>query len=220
MRIVDFLIHFNLLTFYVNFKLFKFKDACRLPIVLYGKVSIRSLSGKIKISTEKKFGMIKIGRNNVEIVSRNIPTVLNLRGEITFLGEATIRAGSVLSVDKGAELIIGKDFRCNVRTTLIASGEKKIVIGDNCMLSWDVLLINNDFHGIFDLQSHHQINPPDDIFIEDKVWIGARATVLKGSRIPANTVIANGTVVSKRLESANAIYGGTPAKLLRTEIYW
>ena len=50
--------------------------------------------------------------------------------------------------------------------------------------------------------------------IEDKVWIGANVTVLKGVTIGKNAVIGAGSVVTKSIPE-NAIAIGAPAKVIR-----
>ena len=50
--------------------------------------------------------------------------------------------------------------------------------------------------------------------IEDKVWIGAGATIMPGVTVGRNAVIAGGAVVTKDVPE-NAIVGGNPAKVIR-----
>lgn len=52
------------------------------------------------------------------------------------------------------------------------------------------------------------------IYINNNVWIGAKASVLKGVTINENTVIAAHSVVNKSCD-ANCLYGGTPARLIK-----
>jgi acetyltransferase-like isoleucine patch superfamily enzyme len=64
------------------------------------------------------------------------------------------------------------------------------------------------------------INEPEEIIIGDKVWIGCRALVLKGTVVPSNAVIAANSVVSKELEQENALYAGIPAKMIKQNVTW
>lgn len=54
------------------------------------------------------------------------------------------------------------------------------------------------------------IHPP---IIEDEVWIGANAIVLRGVKIGRGSVIAAGAVVTKNVP-AGEIWGGVPAKFI------
>lgn len=53
------------------------------------------------------------------------------------------------------------------------------------------------------------------VTIGDGVWVGARVTILPGATIGSGVVVAAGAVVTGDLP-ANGMYGGIPAKLLRT----
>ncbi|MBN1187222.1 MAG: acyltransferase [Bacteroidales bacterium] len=53
------------------------------------------------------------------------------------------------------------------------------------------------------------------IIIEDDVWIGANVTILKGVKIGKGTIIAAGAVVTTDVPEYS-IFGGVPAKLLKT----
>ena len=53
-----------------------------------------------------------------------------------------------------------------------------------------------------------------DVIVGDNVWVGANCTLLPGSRIGDNVVIAAGSVVRGTVPS-DEIWGGSPARLLR-----
>jgi acetyltransferase-like isoleucine patch superfamily enzyme len=58
--------------------------------------------------------------------------------------------------------------------------------------------------------------PQDDqpIVIEEDVWLGMRAIVLKGVRIGRGTVVSAGSVVTQDV-APYSIVAGTPARLVR-----
>ncbi len=53
-----------------------------------------------------------------------------------------------------------------------------------------------------------------DIVVEDDVWIGARAIILKGVTIGKGSIVGAGAVVTKTIPPYS-IVGGIPAKVLR-----
>lgn len=57
------------------------------------------------------------------------------------------------------------------------------------------------------------------VVICDKVWIGARATILCGVTIGKGSIVAAGAVVTKDVP-AYCLVGGVPAKILKTNIEW
>lgn len=66
-----------------------------------------------------------------------------------------------------------------------------------------------------DIRSNEKRRDDDrDIIIEDDVWIGANAMILRGVRVGKGSVIAAGSVVTKDVEPY-CIYGGVPAKKIR-----
>lgn len=54
----------------------------------------------------------------------------------------------------------------------------------------------------------------EKIKIGRNVWIGAHTTILAGSDIENNTVVAAGAIVNRRLKEG-WIYGGVPAKPIK-----
>jgi len=52
------------------------------------------------------------------------------------------------------------------------------------------------------------------VVIEDDVWVGHGATILKGVKIGKGAIVAAGAVVTRDVESYS-IVGGVPAKLIR-----
>jgi maltose O-acetyltransferase len=92
-------------------------------------------------------------------------------------------------------------------------GSGEIVIGDNCLLGPEVLL----------LTSTHRLDPDGSIdrlpefhsvTIGDGAWIGARATIMPGVKVGAGAVIAAGATVTKDCDPG-VVYGGVPAKRIR-----
>ena len=56
--------------------------------------------------------------------------------------------------------------------------------------------------------------------IGDFITNKADVKILKGSYISSNCIIARNSLVSKKLDIKNAVYGGSPVKLLKQDIKW
>ena len=63
-----------------------------------------------------------------------------------------------------------------------------------------MLLMDTDFHRI-ENKDGQIINPPKAIVIEDRVWVGCRATILKGSHIGKSNVVVSGSVLTKNIQT-------------------
>jgi acetyltransferase-like isoleucine patch superfamily enzyme len=90
-----------------------------------------------------------------------------------------------------------------------------VVMGKYVMIGPDLIITGDDHR--FDQVGEAVIfsgRPVQrECIIEDDVWIGARAIILKGTRIGRGSVIAAGAVVVKDVE-AYTIVGGVPARVL------
>lgn len=89
----------------------------------------------------------------------------------------------------------------------------KVTIGNNVCISQGALLLtgNHDYTvSTFDYR-----NAP--IFIEDGVWIGAKAVVCPSVTVRTHAILTVGSIATKEME-AYGIYQGNPAKLVRTRV--
>ncbi len=91
----------------------------------------------------------------------------------------------------------------------------RIDIGCDVMIAPAVTIRDTD-HGMEDISRPmlQQGICTAQVVIEDDVWIGHGATVLKGVRIGHGAVVAAGAVVTKDVPPY-AIVGGIPARILR-----
>ncbi len=113
--------------------------------------------------------------------------------------------------EPGARIEIGAGSFLNYRTELIA--HERVVLGRGCLLAWDVQVLDSDSHPVDD---RPQTAP---VVLGDRVWVGCRATVLKGVTIGDGAVVAAGSVVTRDVP-ARALVGGNPATVLRQGVTW
>lgn len=115
----------------------------------------------------------------------------------------------------GAEIVIGEDTGMS-GGAICAAGS--IRIGAGCLIGANVTLADTDFHALKPANRRYNKNPDEiavaSIVIEDNVFIGADAFVLKGVTIGKNSVIGAGAVVTRDIP-ANAIAAGNPAKVIK-----
>ena len=118
---------------------------------------------------------------------------------------------------------------CFISTASLAATEK-IIIGNYVYIAAGVTIVDTDFHPIDPaLRMRDTIavstigdktrRPQFDsapVIIEDDVWIGYNATILKGVTIGKGSVIHPGSVVSKNVP-AGSVVSGNPAELKKYE---
>lgn len=144
---------------------------------------------------------------------QNQPGTLTL-GENAKLNVGSFRtySGTYISVADNAELSLGSGFLNN---NAKISCFEKITIGKDVKISEEVIIRDSDNHSI--LKDGYQKTKP--IHIGNHVWIGLRATILKGVTIGDGAVVAAGSVVTKDVPP-HSLVGGVPAKVIRENINW
>jgi acetyltransferase-like isoleucine patch superfamily enzyme len=203
---------------FFNLKYLKFKEALMLPILVSHRVLLSDTKGRITIEAKPKIGLITIGFGDVGIFDKHLSrSVWKVLGHVCFKGSCSLGHGSKICVAQTGELMLGDNFLMTAESSILC--RENIIFGKDCLVSWEVLMMDTDYHTINDMHGR-QINHNKQIVVGDHVWIGCRSTVLKGSVIPDNSVIAAGCLVTGSFTKTNQIIGGTPARTLRENINW
>ncbi len=133
---------------------------------------------------------------------------------------AKIGTGSILY--KNISLYIGSDgsFKMGNHSHVAPFGyflidKNKVEIGDHVAIGPFCTFIchSNHFEGENKLFSKNYLD--ENIILGNNVFIGAQCTILPGTIIEDNVVIASNSVVKGKLES-NSVYGGSPAKKIKS----
>lgn len=130
-------------------------------------------------------------------------------------GKVRIGPGVRMLLGKGANLEIGNETYISSNSTLIVTDS--VTIGERCAISWDVQILDTDFHGF--IQNGVRKVDTKPIVIGDRVWIGSKVTILKGVTIGNGSVIGANSVVTKDVPD-NTVVGGNPARFIRENIQW
>jgi acetyltransferase-like isoleucine patch superfamily enzyme len=217
-KLLKLLASINLRTIVFNFRYFPFKTAIKLPVLVSRNVFLHKMKGRIILNGPIRTGMVKIGFGKVIVADfKRSRAIWEVYGDIIFEGKAYLMHGCKIHVMKNAQLIIGDGFVMSAECSIIT--EKRIIIGNDSGISWETLVMDTDFHHIFD-ENRQVINSPKEVVIGSKVWVGCRCTILKGAVIPSGSVIAANSLVTKALEGERNIFGGNPLRVLRSQITW
>ena len=119
-----------------------------------------------------------------------------------------------LAVQKNATITIGEGSGFS-GVSLYA--KRSITIGNYVNCGGNVSIWDTDFHPLDDKERRlHKVSAivSKPVVIEDDVFIGANATVLKGVTIGARSIIGAGSVVTKNIP-AGEIWAGNPAVFIK-----
>jgi maltose O-acetyltransferase len=138
------------------------------------------------------------------------PRIVN-RGHMTLGDDVQLR-----SVNVPVELVTGRDGRLSIGDRAVLNygvsidAAQEVSLGARVLVGPYVMIIDSDFHDL-----HHRDKRPDPrpVRIGDDVWLGAKASVLRGVTIGRGAVVAVGAVVNKDVEPFT-IVAGVPAKLV------
>jgi len=141
-------------------------------------------------------------------------TVLVSRPPSTALG--TSRPMVLRTVHPGASIEIGED--CGLSGTAICSAQR-VQLAKRVLVGADVIIADTDFHPVDVIPRRFSPIPipmaQDQISIEDDVFIGARAIVLRGVTIGRGSVIGAGSVVTSDIPPF-VVAAGNPCRPIRT----
>ena len=216
-RLLEFCLSFPK-TLLFNLRHLPLRQAVKLPICIrYGSI-VHIAKGRICIEGDLRTAMIRIGFHKVPVCNYKDRTQIIIDGgKLVFQGTAHLGHGTKIHVAEGAELVLGDNFAVSASSQI--NCYHKMVMGHDIQFSWDCLVMDSDTHKIYG-KNLEMINSDQEVKIGDKVWIGCRTTILKGSVIPDGCVIGAGSLVAGKIFSPNTIIIGSPAKSVRTIDGW
>jgi acetyltransferase-like isoleucine patch superfamily enzyme len=169
-----------------------------------------------------------------ENVSLGVDTIV--RGDLAFkrfhskgnralvVGEHCTLDGVHFALGENAHAQIG-DYCCFSNAVLLC--ELELRIGNYVIIGWNATIADTDFHPISPAQrvadavacsplgngSHRPVIAAQPVIIEDDVWIGPNATILKGVRIGAGSFIEPGALVTRDVPTRSRV-AGNPAQII------
>lgn len=142
-------------------------------------------------------------------------------GDDCQLAELQIR-----SKQRGDFIAIGQGVTTTARNTWISgpgAGDARpwLIVGDDCMFAYDIVIRNSDAHPIYDLDTQAQVNEPSrGVCLEPHVWVGEDVKILKDVTIGAGSIVALGSIVTRDVPR-HSVARGVPAQSVATQgRYW
>lgn len=162
--------------------------------------------------------------NHIDIDSMAVldTVTFHVRGDSNraLIGADCRIANSTIWIENNmCEVIVGRQTTVGGMHLAATEEHSKVVIGNDCMLAYDIDIRTGDSHGIYDKYGN-RLNKAQDVVMGDHVWVAAHSIILKGSTIGEGSVIATGAVVPKGVYPANCILAGNPAIPVKQNIHW
>jgi len=202
-----------------NFRYFPLKEALLFPVIISRHIKFLKLEGSLTVTAPVKYGMIRIGFGNVGLFDKkSAKGTWENYGRVIFNGPASIGHGSKIIVGQNGTLTLGKNFTVMAESSFVCY--KEISFGNDCLISWDVLFLDTDFHSIIANDTQKRLNPDAPIRIGNRNWIGCRCLILKGSETADHSVIGANTTLTRKINDVNVVIAGNPPSLIKTNISW
>lgn len=193
-------------------------------------IRFKSQNANINIGKNVKFStnlVIEAGENSKISIADNVVIKTPL---IRVGKDANLKIESNVNIG-GFYLCINElsSFQIGSHTTLqngrLQTGRnKKIVIGNDCMFSWDIVILPHDGHLIWELDNQQFCNNTvgkQELSIEigDHCWIGGESVIMP------NTYIGSGSILGYRCMAKgkypnNCIIVGQPGRVVKKNIAW
>lgn len=116
----------------------------------------------------------------------------------------------IRTLNSGARIDIGSDVGMSGASVCCA---ESVRIGDRVMFGADSVVTDTDFHAVHSVPRRYSREgiATGPVVIEDDVFVGMRAIILKGVRVGRGAVIGANSVVTQDVPE-NAIVAGSPAR--------
>jgi acetyltransferase-like isoleucine patch superfamily enzyme len=149
------------------------------------------------------------------------PTRLRIKNGAKLILEPNthILVGSYIAIAPGKELTIGAEAR--ISHGVFINTWCGLTIGKNVIIGHQAAIMDYDGHPIFLSKDEENTygGKSKPIVIEDNVWIGMKATILKGVKIGKGAIIGAHSCVTTDVPP-HSIFVGNPAKVIKENISW
>lgn len=177
--------------------------------VIYGDLS-KQVNLKLDFRGKNNIVFFAGGSSNVSIVFQNDNGLVFIGDHVYCNGTFWLANNSLCFIDQvnsfnGASFYIYES--------------KNVILGTDCMFSWDIWLATCDYHLIMDCNTNNRVNFSKSIYIGDHVWIGRESAISKGVFVASGAILGAKSLATKVYYS-NTANAGSPAKELKKELFW
>jgi acetyltransferase-like isoleucine patch superfamily enzyme len=162
----------------------------------------------------------KLSLNNFDTQIGEVGQIKYDRTIIQLAENSKLIINGTVHIGPGVKIIVGKEAKVIINdSTFITSNsiilcKESITVGKKCAISWDVQIMDSDFHTLVGTP-----NKTTPIEIGDNVWIGSGVSILKGVKIGNGAVIGSGSIVTKSVPPKTLV-AGNPARIIKENVEW
>jgi acetyltransferase-like isoleucine patch superfamily enzyme len=167
---------------------------------------------------------VRVGPNSVIAGAHAFKRFRCLRNPGLIIGSHCTMDGAHFAVGEEGCVEIG-DYCYFTNAVLLC--EEALRIGDYVVIGWNVTIADSDFHPLAPAEriadaiacsplGKGRPRPPilqQPVIIEDDVWIGPNATILKGVRIGTGAFVEPGALVTRDVPAGKRVLGN-PAQVI------
>jgi acetyltransferase-like isoleucine patch superfamily enzyme len=128
------------------------------------------------------------------------------------IGDDTEIGSNTWIVAATAGAIVEIESNTFIASQCIIAARERVHIGSETMIAEMVTIRDHDHDPDYPPKSGHTLSAP--IIVGARVWIGTKATLVRGVTVGDDAVVGANSVVTADVEPAT-IVGGVPAKLIR-----
>lgn len=200
-------------TIFFNLYYFPLREAIKFPVIVAPDVRLLNTGDRSGLELSDPRKRVYLGYGESFALGGRSCWSLAKGAMIRFKGFASLGRGT--QIIAGGNITFGDNFYCNANC-IINAGES-LIFGNNCLLGWNVMVLDGDGHKLID--NDGSFKRYDPVQIGNHVWCASNTKILKGAYIPDNSVVAAGACISKKFMGKNLLLGAFN-QILKTGIEW
>jgi len=199
-----------------NFHYLPFKQAVKLPVLLY-KPDFRKLGGNVVIESDTiTCGMIRLGFNRVNVYPDNGISWLN-EGTIVFKGRVSIGSDSYILIRPNGHIIMGDDFSCSAALKMVSC--IGIEFEEGVHFGWECIIMDSNFHPLYDIEKKQFKKAYGKIHIGANNWFSTQCMIMHSVETPERCIFGARSIITRggKYESY-CLHGGNPLHVLSRNV--
>ncbi|MBO4643810.1 MAG: acyltransferase [Alphaproteobacteria bacterium] len=212
-------------------------NALNVPKENFDNIALNIASDGNSVTIEKN---PRVGRISIEIKGKNNKIRLGDMSEIVgtldihicgndsetdigniWIGKGGLTIYNAVAQSQNTRVFIGDGCTFESCTIISYHSNTSVVVGEKCMFSDGITLINSDTHPIYDYETKELSNKAKrDIVIGNHCWVGHGVSVMKNVSVPDDCIIGWNAVVTKSFDESHCAIAGNPAKIVKRGVTW